>query len=127
MKLGDRIKDYVLTYKYQHSKKCADGKRINKLLYFLNGVLILEQKMPFDDSWDNGYQIRTVIFDEFLLDGRLYQKRKYSNSGAWWRASKHKEDGKIREVKYPISKKILEQFNIPKGTRIEVTELKEIE
>lgn len=113
--------DYILTGKYQHSKQGNDGKKRNKMLYFLNGTLILEQKVPFDENYDSGYQLRTDIDDEYLLDGYLYQKRKYVPSGAWWRTWKYREEGKLREVKYPISKKILKPFNIPKGLKIEIS------
>lgn len=111
--------EYKLTTHYQHSKKEGDGKRRNKLLFFLNGILIFEQKVPFDETYDHGYQNRTYITDIYLLDGNIYQKRQYNPSGAWWRSRNFKEaKGKIREVKYPVSKKILSIFNIPKGMKI---------
>jgi hypothetical protein len=101
--------DYKFTYAYQHSKVCGDNRKKNFLLFFLNDVLILKQKMPFN-RW---------ITDIHLLNGYIHQKRQAKSGGAWWRSSNPKEtDGKLREVKYPISKKILEQFNIPKDTKI---------
>jgi len=36
------------------SKKCKDGKYRNYLLYFLNGVQILKQKIPFNTRYDRG-------------------------------------------------------------------------
>jgi hypothetical protein len=112
--------EYKLTSKYQHSKLHADGKRRNKLLYFLNDVLILEQKVPFDESYERGFQNRTSIYDEFLLNNNLFQKRKVAKERAWWIQAVHGHEYKIREVKFPVSKKILKQFNIPKGTIIKI-------
>ena len=111
--------DYIFTCAYQHSKVCSDNRKRNFLLFFLNDVLILKQKMPFDETYDGGHQNRTWITDIHLLNGYIHQKRQAKSGGAWWRSSNPKEtDGKLREVKYPISKKILEQFNIPKDTKI---------
>lgn len=112
--------EYKLTCKLKHAKHCKDGKDRNILQYFLNNILILEQKYPFDDNYDNGYQYTTDIHDEYLLNGNLYQTRQYESSSVWWRRfhNKQQDKDKIRNVKYPISKKILEQFNIPKDYRI---------
>jgi len=98
---------YKFIYTYQHSKVCGDNKRRNFLLFFLNDVLILKQKMPFDETYDHGHQNRTWITDIYLLNGNIHQKRQAKEN-----------NGKLREVKYPISKKLLEQFNIPKDTKI---------
>ena len=68
--------EYVLTRKIQCSKKCPDGKSRNFILYFLNGNLILKQKFPYDENYDKGFDKRTHIYDEFILNGRLYQTRK---------------------------------------------------
>jgi len=113
--------DYKLTCNVKHVKHCKDGKDRNILQYFLNGVLILEQKYPFDTDYDRGYDHRTDIRDEYLLNGKLYQTRQYKPSDIWWRCFKNKQEGKIRNVKYPISKKLLEQFNIPKDFRIDAS------
>lgn len=98
--------EYRLTSKYQHSKRCSDNKRRNKILYFLNDIKIFEQRIPFDTEYELGFQNRTHISDVYLLDGNIYQKRQ------------HVSDKSIREVRYPVSKKTLGQFNIPQGTRI---------
>ena len=96
----------------------------NEIINYLNqklsnDVLILKQKMPFDETYDHGHQNRTWITDIYLLNGNIHQKRQAKAGGAWWRSSNPKENnGKLREVKYPISKKLLEQFNIPKDTKI---------
>lgn len=109
---------YELTSHLKRSKHC-DGKFRNVLQYYLNGVLILEQKYPFDADFDYGYQFRTDIKDEYLLNGNLHQTRQYESSHYyWWRCSKQKKEGKVRHVKYPISKKVLSQFNIPKDVKI---------
>jgi hypothetical protein len=109
--------DYKLTLKYQHAKRDKKGKCRDYYLYFLNDVLILKQKVPFNENWDSGWQHHTRLQDTHLLNGRIHQIRKTSMPGAWWRGSQHFED-KVREVKFPISKKILEQFNIPKDLKI---------
>lgn len=113
--------DYKLTCNVKHAKHCEDGKDRNILQYFLNNVLILEQKYPFDTDYDKGCEYRTDIRDEYLLNGKLYQTRQYNPSGVSWRSLKNKQKGKIRNVKYPISKKILDQFNIPKDYRITIS------
>lgn len=110
--------EYKLTCNVKHAKHCKDGKDRNILQYFLNDILILEQKYPFDTNYDKGYQYTTDIRNEYLLNSNLYQTRQYEPSAAWWRCFHKKQQGRIRNVKYPISKKILEQFNIPKDYRI---------
>lgn len=96
--------EYNLTYNLKHAKHCNDGKRRDVNQYYLNNILILEQKNPYDSSYELGWQHRTDISDEYLLNGNLHQTREYK--------------GKVRNVKYPISKNILEQFDIPKDLKI---------
>jgi len=112
--------EYKLTVHTQHSKKGRDGRRRNYWLYFLNDVLILKQKAPFDEKWDHGWQYQTARSACFLLNGNLYQTRTIKTPLAWWRGPGVDKTPKIREVRYPISKKILEQFNIPPDTKIEL-------
>lgn len=100
--------EYKLTSKYQHSKKGKDGKNKNYLLYFLNDILIFKQKMPFDENYEKGWENRTRISDVYLLNSELHQTRQVIGSD------------KIRNVKYPISKKLLSQFNIPTGLKISI-------
>lgn len=111
--------DFTLFRHYQHSKKCKDGKKRNYLIYFLNNIEILKQKMPYDENYDYGFQFRTYISNEYLLNGNLHQTRRYIR-GPWWRALTPKMDGKIRHVKYPISRKILNKLNVPKDLRIDI-------
>ena len=96
---------YKLTVGTQINKINKKGKRNSHFLYFLNDVLILKHKKPFDENWENGYQHRTCISDIYLLNGNIYQTREDS-------------DNTKRNVRYPASKNILKQFNIPKDMKI---------
>lgn len=107
--------EHKLTNKYQHSVHCRDGKRRNYMLYFLNGVQILKQKKPFDNEYEKGWDGCCHFQDEYVLDGKLYQTR-YSDSD---QPNEFKNEVP-RYVSYPLSKKILEQFNIPKGLKIKI-------
>jgi len=109
--------DYILTSKYQHSKHCRDGKRRNYMLYFLNGVQILKQKKPFNNDYEKGLDGCCIFQDEYILNGKLYQTR-YSDSDQPENLSRKTVP---RYVSYPLSKKILEQFNIPKGIKIKIS------
>jgi len=94
---------FKLTGKYQHSQHLKNGKRRSLIKYFLNGVLILEQKVPFDENMEYGYP-KNMPDNEYLLNGKLHQTREGD-----------------RKVYYPISKKKLEQFNIPQSLKIYLT------
>lgn len=96
--------NYKLTTKAQINRKGKDGKNRSFLLVFLNGSLILKQKIPFDPEYNRGYQHNTEIKDIYLLNGRIYQTRI--------------KEQKQRLVSYPISKTKLEIFNIPKNMKI---------
>lgn len=106
--------NFALTKHYQFSKKCKDGKQRNFLLYFLNGTLILKQKVPYDEKIDKGFDRRTVIYNEYLLNGKLYQTR---TANVW---CGKKETGKTRQVSFPISKKRLTELQIPFDLKIEL-------
>lgn len=99
---------YILTIKIQYSKKCKDGKYRNFLLFFLNDVKILTQKNPYDESYYLGYDKRLCYKNIFLLNNNLYQTRY--------------DEKRSRDVKFPVSKKILKQFDIPKNMKIELSE-----
>lgn len=99
-----------LTSHYQHAKKGKDGKSRNYMIYFLNDVEILKQKVPFDETYDHGFQNRTHFKNTYLLNGKLYQTRSKSYSSE-----------EAREVCFPVSKKKLSQFDIPKDLKIELT------
>ena len=109
--------EYKLTSKYQHAKRLPKGVRRSIRLYFLNGVRIFEQKVPFDEKGEFG-DPKWHFKNEYLLNGRMYQTR-------WSRNWSRDLGGFVdtsRDVSYPISKKILEQFNIPKDLKIVLTE-----
>jgi hypothetical protein len=106
---------YKLTRNSQYSKHDKDGKDRNHLTYYINGIEILKQKIPFNTNWEHGFDRRTVISNEYLLNGKLYQTR-YFQTGT---PDKPK---KIRNVSYPISKKILSELGIPNDLKIEYVE-----
>lgn len=113
-----KIMDLKLTSKRQYSHHDKDGCDRNYLSIYLNDILILKQKIPFDTTWDLGFDRRTSIYDIYLLDGKIYQKR-CKNFGC-----SHPDNIKseVRNVCYPISKNKLAQFNIPKNHRIDLSE-----
>lgn len=89
-----------LTSKYQHSFLCPDGKRRNFMLYFLNGIQILKLKVPFNEKYMGVYQ-----------SGPPYNETSFENErivGSNLLMDKIK-NGKVRQVKYPISKEKLNQ------------------
>lgn len=94
--------EYKLTRKNQLSYHDKDGCDRNYLSFYLNGVEILKQKIPFDTDYDRGYDRRLGIYDVYLLDGKIYQKRSIDGLS-------------VREVKYPISRRKLELFGIADG------------
>lgn len=99
--------DYSLTINRKYSYHDKDGVDRNYISYFLNDVLILKQKIPFDTNYELGFDRRTSIYNEYILNGKMYQKRRNDST-------------EIREVSFPLSKNKLKQFNIPKDFRIEV-------
>jgi hypothetical protein len=54
---------YKLTYKIQLSKRGKDNKSRSYLIYFLNGVQILKQKIPFEDDYENGFNHLTFLIN----------------------------------------------------------------
>lgn len=111
--------EFILTSKTQCSKKCKDGKKRNFLLYFLNNTLILRQKFPYDDQYDKGFDKRTLIMGEYLLNGKLYQIRQHWLGCGLHDAGVHT---KARHVSYPISRKRLEELQVPKDLVIHINE-----
>jgi hypothetical protein len=143
---------YTLTHKYQFSKKCKDGHRRNFLIYFLNDIQILKQKVPFDETYRVGYDCKTQILDEFLLNGSIHQmringqqyvsdeefqniqrsislseildnvkKKKFSTKVSYW--GDITKTLKIRTVRFPVSKKVLKELQVPNDLTIELTKL----
>lgn len=106
--------EFKLTSNWQYSHHDKDGCDRNYLSFYLNDILILKQKIPFDVNLESGFDRRTSIYDIYLLNGRLYQKR-CKNFGC-----SHPDKSKIREVSFPISKEKLKQFNIPKDFKINI-------
>jgi hypothetical protein len=105
---------YKLTSKAQLSKRGKDGKSRNFLIYFLNDIQIFKQKIPFDRTYERGFDRNVRIYDDYILNGKIHQKRR-KNYGC-----SHPDNDKtnIREVSFPVSKKILAPFEIPKDLKI---------
>jgi hypothetical protein len=97
---------YKLDSKGQMSKHCKDGKDRNLLSYFLNDIKIFQQKIPFNEDYEKGFDRRISIYDEYILNNKMYQTR-YDD-----------DTKKKRQVSFPLSKERLKQFNIPKDFKI---------
>lgn len=108
--------EFKLTSKWKFSHHDKDGCDRNYISFFLNDVLILKQKIPFDTNWEKGFDRRTAIYDAYLLNGKLYQKRRKSLGCC----HPDNDKTKVREVYCPISKNRLNQFNIPRDVKIYV-------
>lgn len=111
--------DYKLTSKYQHAKVLPNGKRRSITLYFLNDIQIFKQKVPFDETSENGYA-KWHFKNEYLLNGYIYQTR--WDNGRWDRNEGCLVGGKSRDVHFPVSKRVLEPFNIPNDIKIDLIE-----
>ena len=109
--------EYKLTSNWQYSHHDIDGCDRNYVSFYLNDVFLLKQKIPFDIDFEVGFDRRTSIYDIYLLNGKLYQKR-HKTFGC---SDPDNEYQKVREVYYPVSKKKLSQFNIPKDLKIELS------
>ena len=105
---------FNLTRKIQCSKHCPDGKHRNFVLYFLNNVLILKQKFPYDENWEHGFDECTRIYDEYILNGRIHQTRQC------WHGCGSKLESKPRQVSFPLSKIKLAELNVPKDFKISI-------
>jgi hypothetical protein len=109
---------YKLTRKYQISKKGKDGKNRNYILYFLNNILILKQKAPFNEDREYGYDGCCIVENEYVLNGKLYQTRFSDSDQSMLNGFYQKTNP--RNVSYPLSKNIMAQFAIPKDLKIEI-------
>ena len=98
--------EYKLTCHVQGNKKCKDGKSRSFIIYFLNGVQILKQKLPYDETYEKGYDHRTSITDEYILNGSMYQTRRFED--------------KVRSVNFPLSKRKLLALNVPNDLMIKL-------
>lgn len=99
--------EYKLTYKCQLNKRGKDSKSRSYLIYFLNDVEILKQKLPFEEDYDFGKQHHTGIDYEYLLNGKIYQTRE--------------KFGKTRNVYYPVSKNKLNELGFPDDFKLEIS------
>jgi hypothetical protein len=97
--------EYKLTEKVSLNKRGKDGKSRSYLTYFLNGVEILKQKLPYEEDYEYGFQHRTGIDNVYLLNGKINQIRtKFDKS---------------RIVKFPVSKNKL--VGVPNDFKIELS------
>lgn len=109
------MNEFKLTKNYQYSKRCKDGKMRNILSYYLNGILILKQKIPFNTNYDKGFDRRTAIYDEYLLNGNIHQKR---SEKVFCGMKNIPTDH--RQIYFPAKKNVLQKMNIPKDIKIEI-------
>lgn len=107
--------DYRLTANTQFSHHDKDGRDRNYISYFLNDILIIKQKIPFDTNWESGFDRRVHIYDAYILNGKMYQKRQFS----YGCGDSRNDKTEVRNVSFPLSKRVLSQFNIPKDFRID--------
>jgi len=99
--------EYRLTHKCQLNKKGKDNKSRSYLIYFLNGVEILKQKLPFEEDYELGYQHHTGIENEYLLNGKIYQTRT--------------KFGETRNVSFHVSKNKLNELSFPNDFKLELS------
>lgn len=97
---------FKLSHKAQINKHCKDGKDRSYLTYFLNDVKIFQQKLPFDENYEEGFNRRTHISDEYILNGKMYQTRY------------NMETEKTRHVSFPLSKIKLKELGVPNNFKI---------
>ncbi len=97
-----------LTFKFQRNKRNPkSGISNSHYIFFLNGVEVLKQKVPYELDYDQGCQHHTGIENVYYLNGKIYQDRE--------------KFGKVRNVSFPVSKNRLSELNIPKDLKIEMT------
>lgn len=94
----------TLTQTIIKSVTCKDSKRRSFITYHLNGVKVLRQKLPYNETQQAGNQHATIITDVYFKNNSIYQKR----------------NG--REVRFPVSKKVLSTFNIEMNQIIPLTQ-----
>lgn len=111
--------EHKLTAKTQHSKRCNDGRRRNFLLFFIDGTLVLQQKVPYDETMEWGYDGALHLEDVYYQDGRIYQTR--IGKAIWSSPEKRWIPGEKRNVHFPVSRKILKQLDLPEGSRLQLT------
>lgn len=104
---------------YQHSKHCNDGKRRSYWIFFLNGVEILRQKVPFDEHSERGFDHFVGLEDVYLYKGNIHQVRDVGWEGKQhWTGIKYKK----RKVRFPISRKKLKELGVNYGDKILLSE-----
>lgn len=111
--------EHKLTVKAQHSKKCSDGRRRNFFLFFIDDLLVMQQKIPYDETMEWGYDGVLHLEDVHYQNGRIHQTRVGRNK--WSSTEKRWIPGKKRKVHFPVSRKTLGDINLPEGIKIELT------
>ena len=107
---------HKLTCHTQLNKKCKDGKSRSFILYFLDDVLILKHKVPYDEDYDKGCDKITAIWDVYLYKGRIHQIRQ---KGPHW-CGMDIIQNKEREVSFPVSVKKLKELGVNPDLKIEL-------
>lgn len=113
---------FKLTRHIQWSKKCKDKKRRSFHMFFLNGRLILKQKRPYDPSYDRGFDGKSFIISAYLLNGSIHQER----IKRWYCGIKKEEISEVRNVRWPVSKKLLKELGVPMDIKIELSQRDEL-
>lgn len=57
---------YNLTTRFLYNRRTKEGNCRSYILYMINGITILKQKIPFDINYENGWQHTTDIKDIFI-------------------------------------------------------------
>ena len=104
---------HTLTRHVQLNKRGKDNKSRSYVIWFLDNIQILKQKLPYDDTWEKGFDHRTSIYDVYILGGNIYQTR-----SIWNGCGSDKSYPKERNVSYPLSKIKLKELGIIPDVKI---------
>ncbi len=102
----------------QHSKRCSDGRRRNFFLFFIDGVQVMSQKIPYDESMERGYDGTISLENVYYEKGSIHQTRVGRHK--WDPVKKAWGAGERRQVKFPVSRKILKELSLPDEIKIEL-------
>lgn len=107
--------EFKLTSKYCHAKRSKKGTCRSWKLYFLNGIELFRQRVPYDENNEYGAG-KWHYENQFILNGRLHQTRydtKYVCEHGYVRVGE-------RKVTYPLSKKKLIEMGVSMDQKIEL-------
>jgi len=112
--------EHKLTMTAQHSKRCSDGRRRNFFLFFIDGVQVMSQKIPYDETMEWGYDGTISLENVYYENGSIHQTRVGRHK--WDPVKKAWGAGERRQVKFPVSRKFIGSLNLQKEIKIELTE-----